>query len=69
GTTSAAKEEEVPAYSGGAAAQGEVGPNGYLLEKKGESAQAGEPSQDGLNRSASSAGKEKAAETEAAKEA
>lgn len=63
--TSAAKEEQVPAYSGGAN-QGEVGPNGYLLEKKGESAQAGEPSQDGLNRSA---GKEKAAETEATKEA
>ncbi|SNX85323.1 uncharacterized protein MEPE_04032 [Melanopsichium pennsylvanicum] len=65
----AIKEDEVPAYSGGAAQQGEVGPNGYLLEKKGEQAQAGEPSQDGLNRSASSAGKEKAAETEAAKEA
>ena len=69
-SASATKEEEVPAYTGGAASQGEVGPNGYLLEKKGESAQAaGEPSQDGLNRSASSAGKEKAAETEAAKEA
>ncbi|CBQ68294.1 conserved hypothetical protein [Sporisorium reilianum SRZ2] len=64
-SASAAKEEEVPAYTGGAASQGEVGANGYLLEKKGESAQAGEPSQDGLNRAASSAGKEKAAETEA----
>lgn len=64
-TSAAAKEEEVPAYSGGSN-QGEVGANGYLLEKKGESAQAaGQPSQDGLNRSASSAGKEKAAETEA----
>lgn len=68
-SASATKEEEVPAYTGGAP-QGEVGPNGYLLEKKGETAQpAGEPSQDGLNRSASSAGKEKAAETEAANEA
>ncbi|KAJ9473851.1 Phosphatidylinositol 4,5-bisphosphate-binding protein SLM1 [Pseudozyma hubeiensis] len=64
-STSAQKEEEAPAYTGGAASQGEVGPNGYLLEKKGESAQAGEPSQDGLNRSASSAGKEKATEAEA----
>ncbi len=68
-TQTQTKEEEVPAYSGGAASQGEVGSNGYLLEKKGESAQAGQPSQDGLNRSASSAGKEKAAETEATKEA
>ncbi len=54
------RRRRCPAYTGGAASTGEVGPNGYLLEKKGESAQAGEPSQDGLNRSASSAGKEKA---------
>ena len=67
-SSAATKEEQVPAYSGGAP-QGEVGPNGYLLEKKGESAQAGQPSQDGLNRSASSAGKEKAAESEATMEA
>ncbi|SOV06772.1 uncharacterized protein UDID_05630 [Ustilago sp. UG-2017a] len=67
-SSAATKEEQVPAYSGGAP-QGEVGPNGYLLEKKGEPAQAGQPSQDGLNRSASSAGKEKAAESEATMEA
>ncbi|KAJ1024393.1 hypothetical protein NDA18_004560 [Ustilago nuda] len=67
-SSAATKEEQVPAYSGGAP-QGEVGPNGYLLEKKGESAQAAQPSQDGLNRSASSAGKEKAAEREATTEA
>ena len=65
GTFGELRDALAPAYTGGAASQGEVGPNGYLLEKKGETAQAGEPSQDGLNRSASSAGKEKAAETEA----
>lgn len=57
------EHEDIPAYSGAAKSSGvEIGPNGYAVEKKaGPSGipAAGEPSQDaGLNRSASSAGKE-----------